>query len=263
MDFIFSKLLGAATSPGHFLLMLTVVGGIMCRRRWGRIALFAGLTSFVAIAVTPVSVWMLLPLEQRFPSEMQENMPPLDGIIVLGGAIMPAGSAEHGSPQLTRDGERLTVLPGLMRRYPGVPVIFTGGSGDPRRPDDKEGPIALQLLTDWGVDTSRVIIEDQSRTTWENAVNSRPLIAGKGGGHWLLVTSASHMPRSMGVFRVAIPDVRFTAYPVGYNANHADAGRFGLNLSDNLERVEAAAYEWRGLIAYWLAGRTDALFPSP
>lgn len=263
MDFILGKLLGVATSPGHFLLLLIVAGGMMFRRRWGRVALFTGVVSLVAIAMTPVSVWVLLPLEQRFPSEIKENMPPLDGIIVLGGAIMPGGSAEHGSPQLTRDAERLTVLPGLMRRFPEVPVIFTGGSGDPRRPDEKEAPVALALLTDWGVDTSRVIIEDQSRTTWENAVNSRPLITARGGGHWLLVTSASHMPRSMGVFRIAVPGVKFSPYPVGYNADRADAWRFGLNLSDNLQRLESAAYEWRGLIAYRLAGRTDALFPAP
>ena len=262
MDFITGKLLGAATSPGHFLLLMMVIGSMMLRRRWGRALLSMGLAGLVIIAVTPLPVWLLLPLEQRFPQEMPEHLQPIDGIIVLGGAIMPTGSPEHRSPQLTREAERLTVLPGLMRRFPDVPVIFTGGSGDPRRPDDREGPFVLDLLADWGVDTARVTLEEQSRTTWENAVNSRPLIKAR-GGRWLLVTSAAHMPRSMGVFRTAMPDTQFVAYPVGFNANRADLWRFGLNLSDNLDRLENAAYEWRGLVAYRLAGRTDALFPSP
>lgn len=263
MDFIFGKLLGAATSPGHFLLLLALAGAALCRRRSGRVMLGAALSGFVMIAVTPLSVWVLLPLEQRFPTATQVPPPMMvDGIIVLGGAVSPTGSAEHGAPQVNREAERLTVLPGLMRRYPQVPVIFTGGSGDPRRPEAKEAPFALALLADWGVDMTRVQAEDQSRSTWENAVNSRPLIAAT-GGRWLLVTSAAHMPRSMGVFRVAVPEAEFIAYPVGFNANRSDMWRFGLNFSDNLERLETAAYEWRGLVAYRLAGRTDALFPGP
>lgn len=262
MDFIFGKMLGAATSPGHFLLLLALLGGIMCRRRWGRVILSVALAGFFGIAVTPLSVWCLFPLEQRFPAPTQTPPPSVDGIIVLGGVVMPTGSAEHGSPQLNREAERLTVLPGLMRRYPQVPVIFTGGSGDPRRPADKEAPFALALLADWGVDIARVRAEDQSRTTWENALNSRPLIAAI-GGRWLLVTSAAHMPRSMGVFRAAVPEAEFIAYPVGFNANRSEMWRFGLNLSDNLERLETAAYEWRGLVLYRLTGRIDRLFPGP
>lgn len=263
MGFSLGKLLAALTSPGNvlLLLMLTGLAAILVRRRWGVGLLAAGLLPLLLIAMTPVSIWVTLPLEKRFPVPSQADTDPVDGIIVLGGALMPIASKEHGTPQLTRDAERLTVLPGLMRRFPDARVVFTGGSGDPRYPDDREAPFVLELLADWGVDTARVQLEGASRTTWENAVNTAPLV--KSGERWLLVTSAAHMPRAMGVFRSVMPDVRLTAYPVGFNANRTEVMRFGLNLSDNLDRFDNAAHEWRGLVAYRLAGRIPTVLPSP
>lgn len=263
MGFSLSKLFAALTSPGNLLLLLMLAGliAILARRRWGVGLLAAGLLPLFLIAVTPVSIWVTLPLEERFSVPPLADMPAIDGIIVLGGALMPIASKEHGSPQLTRDAERLTVLPGLMRRFPDADVIFSGGSGDPRYPDDREAPFVMELLAGWGVDTARVQLEGASRTTWENAVNTAPMV--RAGQHWLLVTSAAHMPRAMGVFRSVMPDIQLVAYPVGFNANRTEAGRFGLNLSDNLDRFDNAAHEWRGLIAYRLAGRIPTVLPSP
>ncbi|AUN29507.1 YdcF family protein [Niveispirillum cyanobacteriorum] len=263
MEFALGKLFAAVTSPGNLLLLLMLVGliTVLARRRSGMVILAAGLFPLLIIAVTPVSTWALLPLEERFSKPDLTMISPVDGIIVLGGALMPIASREHGAPQLTRDAERLTVLPGLMRRFPQARVVFTGGSGDPRYPDDREAAFVLALLADWGVDTARITLEDSSRNTWENAVNSAPLL--KTGEHWLLVTSASHMPRAMGVFRSVMPDVHITAFPVAYNANRTEADRFGLNLTDNLDRFDNAAHEWRGLIAYRLAGRIPTVLPSP
>lgn len=263
MEFGLGKMFAAVTSPGNLFLLVMVAGlaAIIMGWRWGRGLLAAGLLPLMAIAVTPVSTWLMLPLEERFPLPATDAIGSVDGIIVLGGALMPAGSKEHGAPQLTREAERLTVLPGLMQHFPGARVIFTGGSGDPRQPDDREAPFVLALLADWGVDTGRVTLEDASRNTWENARNIAPML--RAGERWLLVTSAAHMPRSMGVFRVVMPDVAFTAWPVGYNANRSEVWRFGLNLTVNLDRFDNAAHEWRGLLAYRLAGRTHAVLPSP
>lgn len=263
MGFSLGKLFAALTSPGNLLLLLMLAGliAILARRRWGLGLLAAGLLPLFLIAVTPVSIWVTLPLEQRFPAPSPADLASIDGIIVLGGALMPIASREHGSPQLTRDAERLTVLPGLMRRFPEARVIFTGGSGDPRYPDDREAPFVMDLLTGWGIDPGRVQLEDASRTTWENAVNTAPMV--RAGQRWLLVTSAAHMPRAMGVFRSVMPDIRLVAYPVGFNANRTEAWRFGLNLSDNLDRFDNAAHEWRGLVAYRLAGRIPTVLPSP
>lgn len=263
MGFGLGKLFAAVTSPGNLLLLLLLAGLLLVWRgsKAGRWLLLTGTVSLALIATTPVSIWVLLPLEERFPAPDLALLEPVDGIVVLGGALMPIGSKEHGTPQLNRDAERLTVLPELMRRFPQAHVVFTGGSGDPRAPDDREAAFVAGLLAGWGADTGQLTLEDSSRNTWENAVNSAAHLAA--GQRWLLVTSAAHMPRAMGVFRTVAPDVTVVAFPVSYNANRSEAGRFGLNLSENLDRVEIAAHEWRGLLAYRLAGRIPTVLPAP
>ncbi|OYQ37721.1 hypothetical protein CHU95_00745 [Niveispirillum lacus] len=263
MGFGLGKLLAALTSPGNLLLLLLLTGLVLIwrGRPVGRRLILTATIGFLLIATTPLSIWLLIPLEQRFATPDLSQIGPVDGIIVLGGALMPIGSREHGAPQLNRDAERLTVLPGLMRQFPDAAVLFTGGSGDPRTPGEREAPFVTALLAGWGADTSRVQLEGASRNTWENAVNSAPFLTD--GGRWLLVTSAAHMPRAIGVFRAAIPTTTFIAYPVGFNANRAEALRFGLNLSENLDRTEIGAHEWRGLLTYWLAGRIPAILPAP
>ncbi|WP_211101391.1 YdcF family protein [Niveispirillum sp. SYP-B3756] len=260
MGFELGKLLAALTAPGNIIGLLALAGLLLmvAGRALGRWFLALTALLLTLIMVTPVSTWALLPLEQRFPAPV--TLPAgIDAIIVLGGSVSPIGSMEHGAPQLNQEAERLTVVPGLMRHYPDIPVIFSGGSGDPREPDAREAPVAAALLTDLGVDMGRLRLESTSRNTWENAVNSKPLLPP--GGRVLLVTSAAHMPRSVGIFRKVGIDV--VPYPVSYGANRLEQWRFGLNLADNLSLLERAAYEYRGLIVYWLSGRTSALFPAP
>lgn len=260
MMFALSKLLGALTIPSNIIGLTALIGLLLLitGRAIGRWLLGGVALCLFIVMVTPVSAWLMLPLEQRF-APPAIRLQKVDAIIVLGGAVMPVSSAEHDAPQLNQEAERLTVLPQLMRQYPDVPVIFSGGSGDPREPDAREAPIVARFLAELGIDMSRVQLEDSSRNTWENAINSKPLLPA--GGTVLLVTSAAHMPRSVGIFRKVGIDV--VPYPVSYSVTNADTWRFGLNLSDNLEKLDRAAHEYRGLLAYWLAGRMSSLLPGP
>jgi uncharacterized SAM-binding protein YcdF (DUF218 family) len=117
---------------------------------------------------------------------------------------------------------------------------------------------ALESL---GIARERVQLETQSRNTAENAAFTKLLVKPKLGERWLLVTSARHMPRAIGCFRKA--DFRVEAYPVGWWAADALDVQWGRGLADGLKRLDAAAYEWIGLLAYRLSGRTAELFPSP
>ena len=106
------------------------------------------------------------------------------------------------------------------------------------------------------------MLEISSRTTDENARFTRKLVSPKPGERWLLVTSAHHMPRSVGVFRKAGFDVE--PYPVDWRTRGwIDASMPFDRLSGGLACADAAVHEWVGLVAYWLAGRSDALFPGP
>ena len=65
-----------------------------------------------------------------------------------------------------------------------------------------------------GVDPARIIVEDQSRNTEENARFTAAIVHPEPKQRWLLVTSAFHMPRAIGVFEKAGFDV--VADPVAY-----------------------------------------------
>jgi len=113
-----------------------------------------------------------------------------------------------------------------------------------------------------GIPADRLTVEDQSRDTAENARFTKALVDPKPGERWLLVTSAWHMPRSVGCFRaIGWPVV---AWPTDYrSAGPQDLTSLMPRASYGLTMVDVAAKEWVGLLAYRLTGRTDALFPAP
>jgi len=104
--------------------------------------------------------------------------------------------------------------------------------------------------------------EDRSRNTVENAVFSKAIAQPKSGERWLLVTSAHHLPRAVGVFRkVGFP---VEPYPVDWRTRGPkDVLRPFATLGDGLRRSDTAVREWVGLAVYWLTGRTSELFPAP
>jgi len=81
------------------------------------------------------------------------------------------------------------------------------------------------------------------------------------GERWLLVTSAFHMPRAIGCFRAVGFDV--IPWPVDYRTSGpGDAWRLFPRASEGLRRVDLAAKEWAGLLAYYVTGRSTALLPA-
>ena len=106
-------------------------------------------------------------------------------------------------------------------------------------------------------------MEWRSLSTAENAAFTRELVMPQAGERWVLVTSATHMPRAVGSFRhVGFPVI---PYPVGYTTTGLPDEYWGIRLevSANLVRADVAIHEWLGLIAYRLTGRIDALVPGP
>ncbi len=263
MIFVISKLVGMLISPGTVLLLCCVAGLLLTIRRprpIGRALLWLGIGGFVVALLLPVDQWALLPLEDRFPQVAQ---PPahVDGIIVLGGAVMTDMTRERGVPSLNDSAERMTTAVALARRYPDARLVFTGGEGSLIQGATMEADAARALFLSLGVPPGQLTFERASRTTYENAVLTQALVHPQPGQTWILVTSAWHMPRSVGIFRARGWDV--LPWPVGYkSANSLDLW-LPTTLAGHLSGLDTAAHEYIGLLAYWLLGRTDALFPGP
>ena len=117
------------------------------------------------------------------------------------------------------------------------------------------------FLDQLGVDPARMTYENQSRNTYENAVESKKLAGDVTTAPWVLITSAMHMPRAVGVFREVGWNV--IPYPVDYSTTGEEAWSIQFNLAGGIGALRSGLHEFVGLAAYRLTGRTDALFPAP
>ena len=259
-----SKLLGVLLTPSNLLVVAAVVAVLALlfrRRRLGTLLIWTAALGLLLLGFGPVGPILMRPLEDRF-QRPPADFPEPTGIIVLGG-VVSSPTLPRGAIALTQDGERLTETATLARRYPNARVIVSGGTFGSRSDAETEAFIAKRFLTDIGVDESRIVTEAKSLSTAENAAFTRELIMPQPGERWLLVTSASHMPRAVGTFRHAgFPVI---PYPVGYTTSGRpdDYWAIRLEASTSLVRVDVAVHEWLGLIAYWLTGRIDTLLPGP
>jgi uncharacterized SAM-binding protein YcdF (DUF218 family) len=150
-------------------------------------------------------------------------------------------------------GERITTMVQLAKAYPNAPVVFTGGSGRMVQQGTTGAQVAQQFAVALGLPPERISLESQSRNTLENALLSKALIAPAQGEHWLLVTSAFHMPRSLAVFCKVGWSMQ--AYAVDYRAQKGNLIRLDWDFSKHLVNLNMAFKEWLGLAAYKLTGK--------
>jgi uncharacterized SAM-binding protein YcdF (DUF218 family) len=262
MFFLASKLLWLVLAPVNALLFAALFGVVFVGRLAAtrRIAIVAGL-SLLILAILPIGVALMRPLEDRFPRPPADMTAPA-GIIILGGAIDPRISAARNVVALGDGAGRVAEAVVMARRYPSARIVYSGGnnilSGD-GPPEAVEGKA---LLVQLGVEPARIEIEDRSRDTDENARFTRDLVSPKVAETWLLVTSAHHMPRAVGAFRRA--GFTIVADPVDYRSS-GNGSDWRLNGEPilGLRDVNAAIHEWIGLVVYRLTGKTDDWLPAP
>ena len=263
MFFFLSKTVAFLLLPSNLLLLLALLGVVLLATSWRRTGLrivVAAIVLFAAVGLFPVGSALMHGLESRFPPWDPARGAP-DGIVVLGNAISPKLSSAYGEPVFNGSGSRVLAMAKLARTYPNARIIYSGGDASLLGNRAPETDFVYPVLDNLGIARGRVQLEARSRNTAENAAFTKALVSPKPGERWLLVTSARHMPRAIGCFRQA--GFPIEAYPVGWETG-PDAGlTWGRGVADGLKRLDAAGYEWIGLVAYRLTGRTAELFPSP
>jgi uncharacterized SAM-binding protein YcdF (DUF218 family) len=262
--FVLSKTIGIMLLPTNFLIGLGLVGVLLLATRLARLGrklMAASIVGLAIFALSPLGNWVLYPLEQRFPPWDPTRGAP-DGMVVLGGSIDPDVSVAHGVAVVRGAPDRVIAAASLARRYPKARIIFTGGSANLISNDAKEADYAIEVFENLGVSRDRVEIDRRARNTQENAEFSLKLAAPKSGERWLLITSAYHMPRSVGLFRKA--GFAVEPYPVDWRVGaRADLVSFRAFANDGLGSVDTSVREWVGLLAYWITGKTSEFFPGP
>jgi uncharacterized SAM-binding protein YcdF (DUF218 family) len=264
MFFALSKVLWWLFAPTKIGILASLGGFVLTATRFARLGRWLmglGIVWLALIGLTPIGAVMMQPLEDRFAFPAEPLAAP-DAIVVLGGPMNENMTHARGPTAMTDAGVRMTAGVELARRFPGARLIFTGGSSDLTGGGYGEAQGAERLWSALGMPKERMLFESESRNTYENAVNTIRLAQPKPGERWLLVTSAWHMPRSMGIFRAQ--GVNVTPYPVDF---HTYPGMKGLatryGTIERYRQFEMALREWIGLVAYRVTGKTDALFPAP
>ena len=265
MFFYVSKVLWFFAQPSNAILLLLLAGIVLLWSRWartGRALVVASGALLFAGGLTPLGHALMLPLEERFARANLSSGASLDGIVILGGAQDMTVRTARGVIAVNESAERLIEGVMLARRYPDIKILFTGGSGDVFEKHLSEAQGAAALLESLGVARKRLLLEKEAKNTFQNALYSLRLANPRPGARWLLVTSASHMPRAMGCFRKV--GFAIEPWPVDYRTRgYQDVWRFFPKPSEGLRRVDNAVREWAGLLAYWVTDRTDTLFPGP
>jgi uncharacterized SAM-binding protein YcdF (DUF218 family) len=269
MFFYLAKALWFLLQPSTLIALLIGYGAILIWTgwaRWGRRFVSIGAILLLVAGLSPLGNALILPLEDRFPRADLDAPPPPAGFIILGGAEDRLVGGARGAPALNEAAERMVEAAVLARRFPEAKIAFSGGDAGILYKTSSEAEGAQTLLTALGVPQDRLIPEAKSRDTYENAAFLKQELTRTGelgpGRRWLLITSAYHMPRAMGAFRAAGFNVE--PWPVDYRTRgRADLARPFDKVSEGLRRVDVASREWVGLLAYWLRGRSDALFPAP
>ena len=267
MFYTISKLFWFVAAPSSVIAIAFALAFVAWFFNWRRLArgsALAGAALYLIFGVAPTGTLLALALENRF-ARPPADAPAPDGIIVLGGAMDDQMLVKRGALVLGPSGTRMSEAVALSRRYPQAKFVFTGGSADLAGHTHAmtEAEAARRFFEAMGVAPGRTILEDHSRNTFENAVFTRDLVKPKPGERWLLVTSATHMPRSMGIFRQAGFEV--VAWPAHYftYGSWRSALQPNLQPSDGLWITDIAVREWIGLIVYRLTGKSNALFPAP
>jgi len=263
MSFVISKIFWTGAAPANFLVLTLFAAscvGLWARPLWrvrAQRTVFVIASLLVLFILLPLGTWALLPLENANPMQLPQK---IDGIILLGGDENAFLSEIWGQPILGVSASRHVRFAALAQKYPEARLIFTGGIGWVNdRAQGSNGPIVREALTSLGVPSDRLLIEDRSRNTFENALFSKEMAKPKADENWLLVTSAFHMPRSLGCFRKAGWNV-FPA-PTDYHTPGGLRIASHLDVMDQLYAMTLAIHEYIGLAAYRLMGRTDSLWP--
>lgn len=253
MFFYFSKLIGIVVTPSSLLLLLAAAS-LLCllfrRRVLARWLGVVALGLFLLVGILPLQDILLRALENQNPRGAWPAR--VDGVLILSGGLNWKVLQSRGVPAMELSKGRVVAGFEVARRYPEARVIFAGGSGALGGAAISEAKGTRAIFAQLGLDEKRVILEQHSRNTYENILFARQIAKPRPGEIWLLATTASHMPRAVGVARKL--GWAMQPWPTDYLTTPSGVSGY-FQYAGNLNRIDMAVHEWLGLVVYRLTGR--------
>jgi uncharacterized SAM-binding protein YcdF (DUF218 family) len=266
--FVFSKIVQFCIEPLNWVIVFVALSLLFLSLRKPQLCkrlLLLAFADLLLVGWVPTSEVFLRGLEDGVPKVQLAQMSEADfgGIIILGGAIEGGEIAlDRGEVSIYSSAERVTKAFELIRKYPDLPFIFTGFSGRLSPVGMSEADAFKQLVSEQGLPDKNAHYENQSRNTYENIILMKPMIMKLGAKSakeansppkpWLLITSASHMYRSVKIFQKQ--GIAVIPVPVDYQTgSRLHWGSFDLMVGAG--QWNNFLHETFGLLAYWITGK--------
>jgi uncharacterized SAM-binding protein YcdF (DUF218 family) len=200
MSIFLSKLLPIFVYPLGISCLLIVLGIIS--RRWLRfqtivlllalLGLWLGGNRFIAYGLARTLEWQYI---------APEELPQAEAIVVLGGGTDPIEYPRR-TVEINSAGDRMFYAAQLYKEGKAPDILLSGGTitfqGVKESTPAEDMERVMEML---GIPKPAIWLESKSRNTYENAVFCQKILKEKGVRRIILVTSAMHMPRALGLFR--------------------------------------------------------------
>jgi uncharacterized SAM-binding protein YcdF (DUF218 family) len=256
MDHTTEVIIKSLLLPPGGLILLLFFSLLFIRKLFGKLLLTITMVAFYLLSTTIISTNLIAGLEQHVfvtPEEILASK--AEVIVVLGGGLYEEGP-EYGGDSIRGDMlERVRYAAWLHKRT-NLPIIVSGGGMDPTIP--AEAKLAGQALKE-EFGCTVLATEDQSKTTWENALYTKNILTANGISKIALVTHAWHMPRAMGVFKQN--DIDAIAAPTIFSTGKLRLGdgeiKDWLPSSAALSTSYLALHEYAGLAWYQTKGQIE------
>lgn len=251
MFFYFSKILSFLIVPGHWFFalfswaLLTKKPSRKKKLLWASFALFYLFSNGVLYN----EVRQLFEPKSKVAADIVE---PYDIGIVLSGMVY--FNRDTKTAHFTEASDRLMQAVKLYSSGKIKRILVTGGSGNLEFQDMKEADYLAEFLLGLGIPKEDILIEREARNTRENAVNTASILEKESYSTLLLITSSTHMPRSMACFKKV--GLQCDSYPTNprYARESYALSTWLLPNPGVMRSWQALVHEWIGLAAYKLKG---------
>jgi uncharacterized SAM-binding protein YcdF (DUF218 family) len=258
------KLVKYALYPLNWVLLILSLTTLLLmlpftpqRLRWARLGSLSALVLLIVISSPLVARPLLGSLEA-----WNAQQPPVKGeqyhaIVVLAGGVLDPGTLRPATDLTSASKNRTSCGVELYQQGYAPKLIFSGGNGHAFKEASRDAPAMKRWAERLGVSPDAIVVEEQSRTTYENAIETKRLL---GSASILLVTSASHLPRATALFTKQ--GFRVTPVPCDFviqnrpGDNFRDLDPFDFLPNDHaIEQTTSAVTELAGMALYWLSGK--------
>jgi uncharacterized SAM-binding protein YcdF (DUF218 family) len=240
----------------EFIVIVVAIGALLLfvRPRWGRRWIVTMALGYWFVSTPLGSTLLITPLTRGFqPITLGDDVAPAGAIVVLGGGIrdLKVGAEALAYPYESTT-LRLLEAARVFRLFDGMAIVVaSGGRSQPGR-RVSEAEVMADALAALKVPRDRILVEDRSLTTREQAVFVTELLKSRGIRRFVVVTSPAHMSRTIRVFRAQHADV--VPSVSGLVSDYRPRRSLLVPNNDSLEVSDAALYGYAGLVYYWARG---------